>query len=86
MENALGISSDLHNIAGFYKKTGDFENALFYYKRALEVNRGLGLIGRELQDLDQIIDILGTVGREEEKVIYEKAKKELEEAETKKSS
>ena len=78
IENTIGISSDLHTIAAFYEKSGDFENALFYYKRALEVNRGNTLIDREKKDLENIIDILGSMGRIEEKKIYETALKELE--------
>jgi len=73
------MSGDLNNIAGYYKKTGDFEKALFYYKRALEVNRGLMHIAREKKDLKNIIDLLGSMGRSDEKEIYEKALEELEE-------
>jgi tetratricopeptide (TPR) repeat protein len=77
LENSLGISSDLHNLARLYKSTGAFEDSLFYYKRALDTNRALSLVDRVRRDLDAIIDILGTMGRNDEKEIYEKALAEL---------
>jgi len=77
VENSLGISSDLSNIASFYKKKGNFKEALFYYKRVLEVNKSLSLTYREISDLKNIIDIFQILGKEDEIKVYEKALKEL---------
>jgi tetratricopeptide (TPR) repeat protein len=78
MENSLGISSDLNRLAEFHLKGEDLEEALFYFKRALDVNRELKVVGRMMSDLESIISILDTLGREEEKELYQEALGELE--------
>jgi tetratricopeptide (TPR) repeat protein len=78
IENSLGISSDLHNIAGLHKENGDYDRALFYYKRALEVNRQLELVQRIESDLHNVIDMLRVLGRDEEARAYLQALEELQ--------
>ena len=51
---------------------------LFYYKRASEVNRRLNLTARLRDDLQNIIDILASMGREEEQQLYKQALADLE--------
>ncbi len=42
------------------------------------MNRGLTHIEREKKDLNNIIDMLGSMGRNEEKKLYERALAQLE--------
>ena len=42
------------------------------------MNRGLEHIEREKKDLNNIIDVLGSMGRDEDKEFYEKALAQLE--------
>ena len=79
------ISSDLNNIARYYKKIGDYESALFYYKSALGVNRSMSLVARVKQDLENIIEVLDALGRTEEKSKYQKALEELTSTQTQQS-
>jgi tetratricopeptide (TPR) repeat protein len=78
VENSIGISNDLNILAAFYENNGDFENALYYYRRALEVNRNLGFVDRQREDLDNIINLLGSMGRIRERETYLRALEELE--------
>jgi tetratricopeptide (TPR) repeat protein len=77
--NKLGVALALHNLGAAYKTIAvadrdpkNYDTALYYIKRSLEINQQIGSVGNSMNDMDNLGQVYNETGNYDSSIYYMK--------------